>query len=258
MPRITCEHLKYSYYDKKGNNKAQVFLDFNATFEDKKISIILGPSGCGKTTLLNLISGLKGNYEGEILFENVSTSTMTMRDRDLAYITQDTLLYPKMTVFENIAFPLKFTLLKQEEINQRVRDIANKLGIGHCLTRKPKYLSYGQQHRVSIAKALIKEPTLLLCDEPFTGLDPLIRDELTTLLKDYIKEKNITCLFVTHDYYEALRLGDEIFLIEDGVVSLQGDNLRLRSIDNAYLNALKNESTLNERIINGESKESSN
>ena len=89
MPRITCEHIKYSYFDKKGNNKAQVFLDFNATFEDKKISIILGPSGCGKTTLLNLISGLKGNYEGDILFDNVSTSKITMRDRDLAYITQN-------------------------------------------------------------------------------------------------------------------------------------------------------------------------
>lgn len=251
MPRITCTNLKFSYLDKKGNNEVQVFLDFNATFKDKEVSVILGQSGCGKTTLLNLICGLNPNYKGEITFNDADASKITLKDKDLAYVTQNIVLYPKMTVFENIAFPLQFTLLRQEDINKRVREIAKRLGIEHTLTRKPKCLSYGQQHRVNLAKALIKEPTLLLCDEPFTGLDPKTRDELTILLKDYIKEHNVTCLFVTHDYYEALRLGETIYLIENGKVVLSGDNLKIREIHNDYLDALEKESKLNSGELNG-------
>ena len=251
MAEIVCKNLKFSYLDKKGKNKFEVFQDFNATFLNEKVSVLLGASGSGKTTLLHIISGLNRNYEGEILFDDVSASTLSIRDKDLSYITQKPVLYPKMTVFENIAFPLRFTLLRQEEINLRVRRIARTLGIEHCLTRKPKYISQGQQQRVSIAKALIKEPTVLLCDEPFIGLDPMLKEDLIEVLKEAIKEFKMTVLYVTHDYNEAIKLGDRIYILEDGKISFEGSPKEMRSSNNDFIKMLIKESKINEEEING-------
>ena len=248
MPRINLKNVFYSYLDKKGHVVNDVF---QAEFKDKEISIILGESGSGKTTLLNIISGLDTRYEGSISFDDTDIKNLTFRDKDISYIKQNYVLYPTMTVFENIAFPLKFTLLKQDEINQRVRDIAKKLGIEHCLARKPKYLSKGQQQRVNLAKAFIKEPTLLLFDEPFSNLDPTLKEELTTLVKDFIKELNATAVWVTHSYLEALRMGDNIYLLEKGVISPPLTGKQMQDSLNPYLVALRNESKIKEEDLNG-------
>ena len=251
MAKIVCKNIKFSYLDKKGKSQADVFQDFNAEFLDKKVTVLLGASGSGKTTLLNILAGLKSNYEGEILFDNVSASNLSIRDKDLSYITQKPVLYPKMTVFENIAFPLKFTLLKQEDINKRVRDIAKTLGIEHLLTRRPKYISYGQQQRVCIAKALIKEPSVLLLDEPFTGLDPKVKEELIDLLKKSIDKFKITAIYVTHDYHEAIKLGDLIYLLEDGAITFKGNSKELLESNNEYLKILIKESKISRKEIDG-------
>ena len=251
MAKIICKNIKFSYLDKKGKILTDVFQDFNAEFLDQKVTVLLGASGSGKTTLLNILAGLKRNYQGEILFDNVSASSLSIRDKDLSYITQKPVLYPKMTVFENIAFPLKFTLLQQEEINKRVRDIAKSLRIEHLLTRRPKYISYGQQQRVCIAKALIKEPSVLLLDEPFTGVDPKIKEELIELLKKNIEKFKITTIYVTHDYLEAVKLGDVIYLLEDGTITFKGNSKELLESDNEYLKVLINESKIDGKEING-------
>ncbi len=251
MPRIKCENLNYSYKDKKGRIVTDVFNDFNVEFNDKETSIILGESGSGKTTLLNILSGLDNKYIGKITFDDVDVTELTIRDKDVAYIRQNYVLYPNMTVFENIAFPLKFTVLRQDEINQRVRAIARKLHIEHCLARKPKYLSFGQQNRVNLAKAFVKEPSLILFDEPFANLDQALKDELTLLVKEYIEEENATALWITHDYHEALRLGKTIYLLENGKITFSGNGKELQDSQNKYLETLRLESTIKEEDING-------
>jgi len=219
MPEIQIKNLKIGYLDKK--SEIIVLDNFNATFQNAKFSVVLGESGCGKTTLLKTIVGFF-NYEGEILFDGADISNTKVPDRNISLVSQSYALYPHMTVFDNIAFPLKVLKAPREEIIERVKQIAIDLNIEDCLTRKPKVLSGGQLQRVALARALIKRPSIALFDEPLSNLDPKISSEIRVMLKNLIKKMGCTVIYVTHNVEDAFALGDEIFFIKDGKIKVKG------------------------------------
>lgn len=219
MPEITIEKLAIGYIEKKFENV--VLENFSATFDNGKFNVILGESGCGKTTLLKTIIGFY-DYEGTIYFDGADVKNIKVQDRNLAYVDQKYALYPHLTVFDNIAFPLKLMHAGRDEIIERVTSLAKRLGIEATLTRKPKVLSGGQLQRVAIARALIKRPNLLLLDEPLSNLDPVVAADIRKLLKELAIELGITVIYVTHSFENALSVGDKIFIIRDGKAKFAG------------------------------------
>ncbi|MEM4061952.1 MAG: ABC transporter ATP-binding protein [Desulfurococcaceae archaeon] len=192
----------------------------NLGVEKGEFVVLLGPSGCGKTTTLRIIAGLVYPDEGKVIIDGRDVTYVEPGERDVSMVFQDYALYPHMTVFDNIAFPLvvrrkKFRLSK-EEISERVHKVAKMLGIDDLLDRKPLQLSGGQQQRVALARALIAEPKLWLMDEPLSNLDALIRVHLRAELKKLQKDLGITTIYVTHDQVEALTLADRIAVMNKG------------------------------------------
>lgn len=212
MPEIRLENLVAGYTSRKSEN---IVLDgLNATFSNGSLTVIMGESGGGKTTLLRSILGYVP-YEGNIYFDNVLTDNISTKDMQIAYVSQNYALYPHMTIFHNIAFPLKLIGASRKEIESRVYEIADKLGISDCLSRKPKHISGGQQQRVALARALIKKPKICLLDEPLSNVDESLRFELLSLMKDLFSNNEITTIYVTHNLAEAEYLSKDILVIED-------------------------------------------
>ncbi len=219
MPEIKCSNIAFSYYNRKNQETSRVFTSFSCTFPSNKVTVLVGESGSGKSTLLHMISGLNENYLGNISFDNVDAKELTIRKRKISYITQNVVLYPNLTIFDNIAMPLKFDDdIETSEIYVRVRNIAKALKIEHCLTRKPKHLSYGQQQRVMIARAFVKDPEVVLLDEAFTGLDIQTKEDLIQFVKEWKEELNATLIVVTHDYREVLSLADQVLVLQEGKI----------------------------------------
>ncbi|MEM4717580.1 MAG: ABC transporter ATP-binding protein [Desulfurococcaceae archaeon] len=192
----------------------------NLSVEKGEFIVLLGPSGCGKTTTLRIVAGLVYPDEGKVIVEGRDITYLEPGERDIAMVFQDYALYPHMTVYNNIAFPLvvkkKKLKLSKEEINERVHKVARMLGIDELLDRKPLQLSGGQQQRVALARALIVEPRLWLMDEPLSNLDALIRVQVRAELKKLQKDLGITTIYVTHDQVEALTLADRIAVMNKG------------------------------------------
>jgi multiple sugar transport system ATP-binding protein len=184
--------------------------------------VLLGPSGCGKSTALNLVAGLERPRGGEIRFGDWIVASprrkifIPPRDRNVAMVFQSYALYPHLTVFDNIAFPLKIAKANKAEIKGSVARVAELLGIHQLLERKPRELSGGQRQRVSIARALVRKPQVFLLDEPLSNLDAQLRTATRGELKRLQRETGITTLYVTHDQVEAMTLGDRIGLFRDG------------------------------------------
>ena len=244
MPKIDIKNLSFSYSSKKSAD-IKVFDNLNISFENEKFNILLGESGSGKTTLLNMISGIENNYEGCIYFDDVDVSNLSIRKRDLSYMPQNYMVYEKMSVFDNIAFPLKFYDYTPEDIIVRVRNIAKRLKIAHCLSRRPKDLSIGQQQRMALAKVLVKDPSLILLDESLTSNDPETKNELFNLIKEAQVELNATIIYITHDYMDAIRYGDKLYVLKDSKVVVSGTPNELRDSKDEYLQALKASSIYN-------------
>lgn len=179
---------------------------------------ILGPSGCGKSTMLSIIAGLQKQDGGSILFDGKVIDDLKTQDRNIGMVFQSYALYPHKTVFKNIAFPLAMKKVHKSEIKNRVQKIAEILRIEDLLERKPSQLSGGQQQRVAIGRALVKEPSLLLMDEPLSNLDAKLRIETRQEIKKLQKEFGITTIFVTHDQEEALSVSDKVVLMNKGIV----------------------------------------
>ena len=182
-----------------------------------KLIGLLGPSGCGKSTTLYMIAGLHKPNGGRIFFGDEDVTDMAPEDRGIGLVFQNYALYPHMTVRQNIMFPLENIKVPKVEALQRSQDMADLVGIGDLMDRKPKELSGGQQQRVAIARALVKKPRVLLLDEPLSNLDARLRLQTREEIKRIQRETGITTIFVTHDQEEAMSISDEIVLMELGI-----------------------------------------
>lgn len=228
------------------------FDDFSAYYKQKKVYaaaldhlfleiekgeffVVVGASGSGKSTLLKCILGLNRDIEGDLYIDGVSVDDMSAKDGNMAYVTQEIALYPHLTVYENIAFSLRLMQTPQDEVDRRVKEIAELTKIKWLLTRKPRQLSGGQQQRVAIARALVKYPQLLLFDEPFSNIDPSLRLELRQLVQEIHRRLGATTVFVTHDLTEAFFLADRIAVLEEGNVVQIGTPEELRGNPKAAL-----------------------
>lgn len=200
--------------------------NISLAIKDGEFFTILGPSGCGKSTTLRLIAGLEFPDEGKIYIGDKDVTMMHPKDRDVAMVFQNYALYPHMTVFENIAFPLEVRRkelgLTREDINKMVVEIARFLSIDHLLDRRPGQLSGGQQQRVALARALVRKPKVWLLDEPLSNLDAKLRLLMRAELKKLQKTLGITTIYVTHDQVEAMTMSDRIAVMEGGRVRQVG------------------------------------
>jgi multiple sugar transport system ATP-binding protein len=196
--------------------------DFNLEIDDKEFIVLVGPSGCGKSTTLRMIAGLEDITRGELYIDDELMNDIEPKDRDIAMVFQNYALYPHMTVRQNIAFPLKLRKLPKEEIDRLVDQAAEILGITDYLERKPKALSGGQRQRVAIGRAIVREPRLLLMDEPLSNLDAKLRNQMRAEIIKLRQRINSTFVYVTHDQTEAMTLGDRIVIMKDGRVQQIG------------------------------------
>lgn len=185
---------------------------------DGEALAIVGPSGCGKSTLLRVIAGLETQSQGEILLDNRDIGRDSPKDRNMAMVFQQFALYETMTVFENIAFPLKMQKISKAEISRRVGETMDMLGISKLAGRKSRSLSGGEKQRVAIGRALVRRPEVFLMDEPLSNLDAKLRLQLKTEIAQLQKHLGITMLYVTHDQSEAMCIGDRIAVMRDGEI----------------------------------------
>ena len=185
---------------------------------DGEFIILLGPSGCGKTTTLRCIAGLETPDEGEIYIDDRLVNDLPPKDRDIAMVFQSYALYPHMTVYGNLAFPLKMRKLPKDEIDKKVREVAKLLRIEELLDRKPRQLSGGQQQRVALGRALVRTPKVFLMDEPLSNLDAKLRVYMRAELKKLQRDLKITTIYVTHDQAEAMAMADRIAVMNKGKI----------------------------------------
>ncbi len=196
--------------------------DFNLEIEDKEFVVLVGPSGCGKSTTLRMVAGLEEITKGELYIDGKLVNNIPPKDRDIAMVFQSYALYPHMTVYNNMAFGLKLRKMPKAEIDRRVREAAQILGIEALLNRKPAALSGGQRQRVALGRAIVREPKVFLMDEPLSNLDAKLRVQMRTVIKKLQRRLGITTIYVTHDQEEALAISDRIAVMKDGVIMQVG------------------------------------
>jgi multiple sugar transport system ATP-binding protein len=194
----------------------------NFLCKDSEFIALLGPSGCGKSTTLRMIAGLEGITKGELLFDGKVVNGLTPRERNVALAFESYALYPPLTVFENIAFPLRSARAAKQEIRRRVNEMAEWLELKDILNRKPGRLSGGQQQRVSLARALIRKPSVLLLDEPLSHMDQSVRASIRIRIRRIHDEMEATTIYVTHDQEEAVALADRIIVMNQGEILQMG------------------------------------
>ena len=182
----------------------------------------MGPSGCGKTTIIRCISGLIDPTDGQIFIDGKLVNGIPPKDRDVAVVFQNYALYPHMTVYDNIAFPLKMRKLSKEEVKDKVIKISQMLGISELLKRKPRELSGGQMQRVALGRALVREPKLFLLDEPLSNLDSKLRIQMRSEIKKLQKRVGVTTIYITHDQTEAMGMADKIVILNEGIIQQVG------------------------------------
>ena len=196
--------------------------EFNLDIADKEFIVFVGPSGCGKSTTLRMIAGLEDISEGTVEIDGVVVNDLQPRDRDIAMVFQNYALYPHLTVFENMAFPLRLKKVPQDEVYERVTNAAEILGITEYLTRKPRALSGGQRQRVAIGRAMVRDSKVFLMDEPLSNLDAKLRNQMRAEIILLRKKIDTTFIYVTHDQTEAMTLGDRIVIMKDGFIQQVG------------------------------------
>ncbi len=216
MAKVTLKNLSKIFGDKKA------LVNFSLDIKEGEFLVFLGPSGCGKTTLLRLIAGLENPDSGEIYIGDQLVNKLMPKERDIAMVFQNYALYPHMTVFENLAFPLKVKKVSSPGINQNVNQIARLLNLTPILNKKPKQISGGEKQRVAVGRALVRNPRVFLLDEPFSNLDTQLRVQMRSELSRIQKFFKVTTLFVTHDQSEAMTLGDRIVILKDGQIQQIG------------------------------------
>ncbi len=201
--------------------------DINIAVKDKEFLVLVGPSGCGKTTVLRMIAGLEEITSGELYIGDRLMNHVPPKDRDIAMVFQNYALYPHMTVYDNMAFGLKLRKYSKPEIEERVTEAAEILGIRDYLKRKPKALSGGQRQRVALGRAIVRKPKVFLFDEPLSNLDAKMRVQMRAEISKLHGRLDATMIYVTHDQVEGMTMGDRIVVMKDGVVQQIGKPLEL-------------------------------
>ena len=215
---------------KSYDSKTKVINDVNLKIEDKEFLVLVGASGCGKSTVLRMIAGLETISEGEVLIDNKVVNDLHPKDRDIAFVFQNYALYPHMSVYDNIAFPLKMRKFDKKTIDEKVKNAAEILDLTDLLNRKPKQLSGGQRQRVALGRAIVRNPKVFLMDEPLSNLDAKLRVQMRSEIKKLHQKLQTTFIYVTHDQTEALTMGDRIAIIDKGVIQ------QVDTPDNIYKN----------------------
>ncbi len=212
MSNVTLQHISKRFKD------VVALDDVSFSIQSGEFFVLLGHTGAGKTTTLRIIAGLERQDAGDVLFDGENINILTPADRDVAFVFQQYSLYPGKSVYDNLAFPLRSPLRKlpKDEIDRRVREAAEKLRITHLLDRKTAHLSGGEMQRVSIGRAIVREPRVFLMDEPLSNLDAKLREALRIEIQRLQKTQNSTTLFVTHDQIEALTMADKIGVLRKG------------------------------------------
>lgn len=236
MPNIDIKNLTYQYKRNKNNIIVTAIDDLSCTFLDGSFNVIVGSSGCGKTTLLRIIASLLEPFGGQVLTNDVDIRDLSIKERRLAFVSQEYILYPHLTVFDNIAFPLKTIKADREEIIRRVYEVAEEMNLMDCLPRKPRYLSGGQKQRVALARAVIKNADLYLFDEPLSNIDPIMRNEQRIFIKKTMQNHRKTVIYVTHDFKEAMALADYLFVMDNGKIVVSGQPLDVYNSGNSVVN----------------------
>jgi multiple sugar transport system ATP-binding protein len=211
-------HLSLKNIEKKYANGHHALKNINLEIKDKELVVLVGPSGCGKSTLLRMIAGLEDISDGDFTIDGVRMNDAHPKDRDIAMVFQNYALYPHMTVYDNMAFGLKLRKMPKDEIDQKVRKVANTLELQDYLERLPKAMSGGQRQRVAIGRAIVRDPKVFLFDEPLSNLDAKLRVQMRTEIKQLHQKLQTTMIYVTHDQVEAMTLGTQIVVLKLGVV----------------------------------------
>jgi len=216
MPVITFKGLKKSY------GPVEVIHDIDLVMEDNEFTVFVGPSGCGKSTTLRMVAGLESVTAGQILMDGKEISHLEPIDRDIAMVFQDYALYPHMNVEKNMSFGLRLAKYPKAEISKRVNSVADMLGLKPLLHRKPGQLSGGQRQRVAMGRALVRDSSTLLMDEPLSNLDAKLRVQMRAELAIMREKIDKNIIYVTHDQVEAMTLGDRIVVMQDGYIQQHG------------------------------------
>lgn len=212
MAEVTLKNVVKRYDTKT------IINDVSLKIKDKEFLVLVGSSGCGKSTILRMIAGLEDITDGEIYIGDKCVNNVHPKDRDIAFVFQSYALYPHMSVYENIAFPLKMRNFKKDEIDKKVKEAAEILGLTDLLDRRPKQLSGGQRQRVALGRAIVRSPRVFLMDEPLSNLDAKLRVQMRSEIKKLHEKLQTTFIYVTHDQTEALTMGDRIVVLDKGVI----------------------------------------
>lgn len=217
MARIELKHLFKDYV--KGTHAVS---NVDLMIEDEEFIVLVGPSGCGKSTTLRMIAGLEDITSGDLIIDGKRVNDLHPKDRDIAMVFQNYALYPHMTVYDNMAFGLKMRNISKEELDKRVKDAANILGLDELLERLPKELSGGQRQRVALGRAIVRDAKVFLMDEPLSNLDAKLRFQTRAEITKLHKRLKNTIIYVTHDQTEAMTMASRIVVMKDGIVQQIG------------------------------------
>jgi multiple sugar transport system ATP-binding protein len=217
MASVTYDHVVKRY-----TADLTVVKDFNVEIADKEFMVLVGPSGCGKSTALRMLAGLESISEGQIRIGDRVVNDVAAKDRDIAMVFQSYALYPHMTVYDNMAFPLQMQHLKKPDIDKRVKSASKILALDNFLDRKPRALSGGQRQRVALGRAIVRNPQVFLLDEPLSNLDAKLRGQTRIELQKLHRDLETTFIYVTHDQVEAMTMGDRIAIMNAGILQQVG------------------------------------
>jgi multiple sugar transport system ATP-binding protein len=217
MASVTFDHVVKRY-----TSDLTVVKDFNVDIKDKEFMVLVGPSGCGKSTALRMLAGLESISEGQIRIGDRVVNDVAAKDRDIAMVFQSYALYPHMSVYDNMAFPLQMQHMKKPDIDKRVTNASSILGLDNFLKRKPRALSGGQRQRVALGRAIVRNPKVFLLDEPLSNLDAKLRGQTRIELQKLHRDLETTFIYVTHDQVEAMTMGDRIAIMNAGILQQVG------------------------------------
>lgn len=215
--------LNFKGLDKVYDNGVQAVFDFTLDVKDKEFIVFVGPSGCGKSTTLRMVAGLEEITAGELYIDDVLVNDVAPKDRNIAMVFQSYALYPHMTVYDNMAFGLKLRKMPKDEIDKRVQNAAEILGLTAYLDRKPKALSGGQRQRVALGRAIVRDAKVFLMDEPLSNLDAKLRVQMRAELSKLHARLETTTIYVTHDQIEAMTMASRIVVMKDGYIQQVGE-----------------------------------